>query len=161
MWKTWQYQTVHRWQYNTAYPLCKPDNWGCKHTLEVCDTSCVSPSKMVNGTRHNITLYVHCPSCLSLEKPSNPLTSSLLSLLEKTGRWIIVINCSVCTAILKHGIRHRICCLFNVDQYQGPITEVIRSLFHPPPTATICFVTIHPRHLLLGLQTLENKFYHR
>jgi len=58
-------------------------------------------------------------------------------------------------------MRHRICWLCNLGQYQRPILEVIRSLFHPLPTATIYFVTTHPRHLLLGLQTLENEFYHR
>jgi hypothetical protein len=50
---------------------------------------------------------------------------------------------------------------FQNRQYQRPVLEVIRSRFHPPPTATVHFVTILPCHLLLGLQTLENKFYRR
>jgi hypothetical protein len=140
MWKTWQYQTVHRWQYNTAHPLCKPCNWGYKHTLGICNTYYFSTSKMVNRTHLNVTLYLHCLSCLSLEKPSNPLTISLLRISETAEQWIVVINCSVCTVILKHGIRHRIYCLFNLGQYQRPVLEVIRSLFHPLPTATIYFV---------------------
>jgi len=133
MWKTWQYQTVYRWQYNTAHPLCKPCNWCYKHTLGVCNTYCFSTSKLVNRTHLNVTFYLYCLSCLSLEKLSDPLTSSLLWISETAEQWIVVINCSVSTIILKRGIRHRICCLFSLAQYQRPILVVIPSLF--PSTA--------------------------
>jgi len=33
------------------------------HTLRLCNIYCFSMITMVAGTRLNVTLYVHCPSC--------------------------------------------------------------------------------------------------
>jgi hypothetical protein len=38
---------------------------GHRHTLRICNTYCCSTATMVMWTRLNITLYVHCLSCLT------------------------------------------------------------------------------------------------
>jgi len=40
------------------------DTYGYKHTLGLRNTYCFSTATMVALTRLNITLYVHCLSCL-------------------------------------------------------------------------------------------------
>jgi hypothetical protein len=57
-------QTDHRWKYKTAQAHCKPDNYGYRHTLRICNTYCFSTATMVTRTGLNVTLYVHCLSCL-------------------------------------------------------------------------------------------------
>ena len=37
-----------------------------KHTLRICNTYCVSTATVVSEIRLNVTLYVHCLSCLCL-----------------------------------------------------------------------------------------------
>ena len=62
--KNMKSQTVHRWQYNTAYAHCMLDNYGYRHTLRICNTYCFSMSTVVAGKRLNVKLCVHCLSCL-------------------------------------------------------------------------------------------------
>jgi hypothetical protein len=40
--------------------------WGYNHTLRIYNTYCVSTATVVAETRLNVTLYVHCLSCLWL-----------------------------------------------------------------------------------------------
>ena len=40
------------------------DNWGHKHILRICNNYCFSTATMVARKRLNITLPVHCLSCL-------------------------------------------------------------------------------------------------
>jgi len=44
---------------------CTLDNWGCKHTLRICNTFCFSTTTTVTRTRLNVTLYVQSV-CLSV-----------------------------------------------------------------------------------------------
>ena len=53
-------------QYNKAHALCMLDNKSYRHTLRMYDFYCFSTAKMVTGTCHNTTLYVHCLSLLML-----------------------------------------------------------------------------------------------
>ena len=39
------------------------NDWGYRHTLRICDTSCFSATTMVTRTRLIVTLYVLCLSC--------------------------------------------------------------------------------------------------
>ena len=50
---------------------CMLDIYGCKYTLRICNTNCFSTATMVERTRLNVTLYVHCMSTftITLTKP--------------------------------------------------------------------------------------------
>jgi len=56
--KILQGRTGHRWQYG-AYAL----HVGYKHALRICNTYCFRTATMVERSRLNIALYVHCLSC--------------------------------------------------------------------------------------------------
>ena len=49
---------------NLAHALCMLDTYGYRHTLRKCNTFCFSTATIVARTRLNVTLYVHCLSCL-------------------------------------------------------------------------------------------------
>jgi hypothetical protein len=50
---------------NMRYAHCMLDTEDYKHTLRICNTYyCYTPT-MVKRTRLNVTLYVHCLSCVS------------------------------------------------------------------------------------------------
>jgi len=40
--------------------------WIPRYTLRICNTYCFSTVTMVARTHTNVTLYLHCPSCLYL-----------------------------------------------------------------------------------------------
>jgi hypothetical protein len=44
---------------------------GYRHTHGICSTACFSTATMVTRTPHDITLYVHCLSCLLLPRTQN------------------------------------------------------------------------------------------
>jgi len=52
---------------HTINAHCMLDIQGFKHTLRICRTYCFSTSTMVARTHLNITLYIHCLSCLLLK----------------------------------------------------------------------------------------------
>ena len=55
---------------NMAHAHCMPDTYGYKyththtHTLRLCNTHCFYTATLVAWTRLNVTLYVHCLSCV-------------------------------------------------------------------------------------------------
>ena len=49
---------------NKERTLCMLDAQGYKHTLRICNTYCFSTAAIVVRTRRDVTLYVHCFSCL-------------------------------------------------------------------------------------------------
>jgi hypothetical protein len=51
---------------NMAHAHCMLDTYGYKyrHTLRLCNTHCFSTATPVAWTRLNVTLYVHCLSCV-------------------------------------------------------------------------------------------------
>jgi hypothetical protein len=49
---------------NMAYPHCILNNNGYKHTLRICSTYCFSTATTVTRKRLNVTLHIHCLSCL-------------------------------------------------------------------------------------------------
>jgi hypothetical protein len=49
-----------------AYAQCMLHTEGYKYTLRICNTHCFSTATLVARTRLNVTLYVHCLSCLFL-----------------------------------------------------------------------------------------------
>jgi len=49
---------------NMAHAHCMLDTYSYRHTLSICNTYCFSTATMVAGTRFNVTLCVHCLSCL-------------------------------------------------------------------------------------------------
>jgi hypothetical protein len=63
MWK--KYCTAgHATDDNMAHARCMLDTYGYKYTLTIYNTYCFSTATMVELTHLNVTLYVHCLSCL-------------------------------------------------------------------------------------------------
>ena len=82
------------WRMRMAYWIPKATN---THTLRICNTYCFSTATMVARRRPNVTLYVHCLSCLSSPRSlafySCPLSffffSSICSYVIYRGRPIL------------------------------------------------------------------------
>jgi len=51
---------------NMAHAHCMLNTSGYKHTLTICNTYCFYTANVVTRTHLNVTLYVHCLSCLEL-----------------------------------------------------------------------------------------------
>ena len=49
---------------NMAHAHCMLDTEGYRHTLRICKTYCFSTATVVARTRLDVTLYLHCLSCL-------------------------------------------------------------------------------------------------
>jgi hypothetical protein len=47
-----------------AHPRCMLDNYGYKHTFRPCNTCYFSTATTVTRTHLNLTLHVHCVSCV-------------------------------------------------------------------------------------------------
>ena len=45
---------------------CMLDTQGCKHTLRICNTYCISTAKIITQTRLCVRLCIHCLSCLTV-----------------------------------------------------------------------------------------------
>jgi hypothetical protein len=58
---------------NMAQTHCLLDTYIYKHTVTICSTYCFSTATVVAGTRLNVTLYVHCLSCLYYNRPCKKL----------------------------------------------------------------------------------------
>ena len=52
-----------------AHEHWMPDNKGYKHTLRICNTYYFSTATIVTRTPLNVTLYVHCLSCIKCRCP--------------------------------------------------------------------------------------------
>jgi hypothetical protein len=65
---------------NMAHAHCMMDTQGYKHTLRLCTTYCSSTTTMVVQKCFNVTLYVHCLSCLMSDLVVRIVTTRFLQL---------------------------------------------------------------------------------
>jgi len=81
--KIWKSQRGHRWQGKMPHAQCMPDTWGYRHTPRICDTYCLSTTKMVTRTRLNIsfisTLAVLLHSLIVAKHDYNVLFTSVFT----------------------------------------------------------------------------------
>jgi len=52
---------------NMVHAHCMLDTSGYRHTLTVCNTYCFSTATMAARSLQNVTLYVHCLPCWSMQ----------------------------------------------------------------------------------------------
>jgi len=53
--------------YNKVHAVCMLDNQGYRHTFKIRNTCCFSTATMDERTLLNVTLYVHCLSCINVD----------------------------------------------------------------------------------------------
>ena len=69
-----QYSQIgQRPQYNKEHAHCTMDNYSYRQALRICDTYRSSTATMVTQMRLNVTLHVHCLSCLMTQIQHKPL----------------------------------------------------------------------------------------
>jgi hypothetical protein len=64
---------------NMAHAHCMLYAYGYKHTLRICNTHCFSTAKILARMPLNITLYVHCVSCLTYCLPVCAVLKSIIA----------------------------------------------------------------------------------